>query len=109
MSTGSSDESRIAEEIMSALPSGSAVRVCCEDRRLIRYSVQAAGIRLRSVVLDRAALRRLGLDPARTVKVEYLQRDLRQAAKRRSEFRYPRAIRRASVRPAEIGRVASVR
>lgn len=87
-----SDESRIAEEIMSVLPAGIA-RAVTDDRDSLRFSVRAKNLRLRSIVFCRASLRRLLHDPLREVKVEYLQRDLLQSAEKRAEFRYPRANR----------------
>ena len=86
------EEARLAQEIMSALPAGVA-RVCSDDRESLRYSVTAEGLKLRTVVLSRASLRRLQSDPARAVKVEYLQRDLIRSATRRAEFHYPRLSR----------------
>jgi hypothetical protein len=83
------DESRIAEEIVSVLPAGIA-RACSPEKHTIRYSVRGEGMRLKTIVFNRESLRRLLDDPARGVKVEYLQRDLLQAATRRGEFRYPR-------------------
>jgi hypothetical protein len=86
------DETRIAEEIVGVLPEGSVVRICSDDRQSIRYAVRGAGLKLQSVVLRRASLRKLQNDPARAVKVEYLQRELAEAAARRNEFRYPRPV-----------------
>jgi len=83
------DESRIAEEIVSVLPAGIA-RACSPEKQTIRYSVRGEGMKLKTIVFNRESLRRLLDDPARAVKVEYLQRDLLQAAGRRGEFRYPR-------------------
>lgn len=83
------DESRIAEEIVSVLPAD-IVRACSPEKHTIRYSVRADGMKLRTIVFNRESLRRLLDDPARAVKVEYLQRDLLQSAGRRSDFRYPR-------------------
>lgn len=85
------DETRMAEEIVNVLPSGVA-REFSAQRDAIRYAVRADGMRLRTIVLSRASLRRLIDDPAREVKVEYLQRDLLAAAAHRSEFRYPRPL-----------------
>jgi hypothetical protein len=85
------DETRMAEEIVNVLPSGVA-REFSAERDAIRYAVRADGMRLRTIVLSRASLRRLIEDPARDVKVEYLQRELLQAASQRSEFRYPRPL-----------------
>ena len=85
------DETRMAEEIVNILPSGVA-RELSAERDAIRYAVRADGMRLRTIVLSRVSLRRLIDDPARAVKVEYLQRDLLDAALHRSEFRYPRPL-----------------
>jgi len=85
----SMDETRLAEEIVSVLDAG-AVRVCSDDRESIRYAVRAPGLKLRSVVFSRPALRRLLFDRAGLVKIEYLQRDLLRSAATRTEFSYPR-------------------
>ncbi len=82
------DETRMAEEIVSILPSGVA-REFSAERDAIRYAVRAEGMRLRTIVLRRASLRRLIDDPARDVKLEYLRRDLLDASAHRTEFRYP--------------------
>jgi hypothetical protein len=87
------DETRIADEIVRVLPEGSVVRVCSDDRESIRYAVRDASLKLHSIVLRRSSLRKLINDPARNVKVEYLGRELSQAATQRSEYRYPRPIR----------------
>ncbi len=86
-------ETEVAREIVSALPNGSVARVCCDDGEALRFAVSGGGLKLRSIVLDRESLRRLNADPARDVKIEYLQRDLATSAGRRAEFRYPRHSR----------------
>ena len=83
------DETRMAEEIVSILPAG-VVRQCSPEKTTIRYTLRADGLKLRTIVFSRASLRRLIEDPARAIKVEYLQRDLLDSATRRAEFRYPR-------------------
>ena len=83
------DESRIAEEIVSVLPAGVA-RACSPEKNTIRYTVRAAGMKLQTIVLSRASLRRLIDDPAREIKLEYLRRDLLLSASTRKEFSYPR-------------------
>ena len=97
------DENRIADEIISVLPAGVA-RACSPERDVIRYAVRGAGMKLRTIVFRRASLRRLADDPARAVKIEYLQRDLVATAGRRAEFHYPRLSRiftpAAPARPA---------
>ena len=92
-SFGNPEESRLAQEIVSVLPAGSVARACSDDRNSVCYSITADGLKLRSVVLSRASLRRLQSDPARAVKIEYLQRDLIRSAMRRAEFHYPRVSR----------------
>src|SRR5688500_7617254 len=84
------DETKLAQEIVAVLPSGSVARFCSDDADSIRFAVQAADLKLRSVVLSRASLRRLLSDAASAVKIEYLQRELLRSAVRRSEFRHPR-------------------
>lgn len=83
------DETRIADEIVSVLPAG-IMRQCSPESATIRYSLRAEGMKLQTVIFSRKSLRKLIADPARAVKVEYLQRDLLESATRRSEFRYPR-------------------
>jgi hypothetical protein len=83
------DESRIAEQIVGVLPAGVA-RACSPDKHSIRYSVRGEGMKLQTIVFNRASLRRLFDDPASAVKIEYLQRDLLKSAGQLREFRYPR-------------------
>ena len=87
------EENRIAEEILSVLPQGSVARVCSDDRDSVTFTVSSVLLRLKAVTLDRESLLRLHSDPARAVKIEYLQRDLLRSAIRRAEFRYPRVSR----------------
>ncbi len=86
------DENRIAEEIVSVLPAG-VLRACSAERDVIRYAVRSDRFKLRTISFSRASLRRLLEDPARPVKIEYLQRDLLASAGRRTDFRYPRLVR----------------
>ncbi|HEX3071152.1 MAG TPA: hypothetical protein VHX14_21485 [Thermoanaerobaculia bacterium] len=83
------DETRLAEKIVGVLDAD-AVRVCSDDRDSIRFAIRSAGMKLRSIVLRRWALRRLLNDPTGAVKVEYLQRELRRSAEHRIEYTYPR-------------------
>ena len=98
------EETRIAQQIVSALPNGSVARVCSDDAESLRFAVSGDGLKLRSIVLDRESLRRLNADPARDIKVEYLQRDLATSAGRRAEFRYPRHSRIVR-RPSKAARL----
>jgi hypothetical protein len=86
------DEAKLADEIVGVLDPA-VVRACSEVRDAIRYAVRGKSLKLRSILLRRDALRRLLTDPARSVKVEYLKRDLLRAAFHRTEFRYPHLTR----------------
>jgi len=92
------DETKLAEEIVDILPTGVA-RELSADRDAIRFAVRADGMRLRTIILRRTSLRRLIDDPARDVKVEYLQRDLLRSATHRTEFQYPRPLSRPVTTP----------
>ena len=102
---------RLAQEIVSVLPQGSTARVCADEGEALRFVVNGDGLKLRSIVLDRESLQRLTSDPARDVKIEYLQRDLATSAGRRAEFRYPRhsrVVRRASSKPGRLAATLAV-
>ena len=92
-------ELNLAEEILSALPEGSVMRVCSDDRDTLRYAVRAGGMKLRQITLSRASLRRLAEDPLSRVKIDYLRRDIARSAGRRESYQYPRQIKRATRRP----------
>lgn len=83
------DETQLAEEIVSVLEP-SALRACSPERDVIRYAVRSAAMKLRTIIFNRAALRRLLSDAAALVKIDYLKRDLLRAAEQRGEYRYPR-------------------
>jgi len=95
------DETKLAEEIVSVMDAR-VVRVCSDDRENVRFAVRGP-MKLRSIVLGRAALRRLLHDRDGAIKIEYLQRDLLRTAATRSEFVYPR---RSAVLPAQERLVA---
>ena len=88
------DDTTLAEEIVSVLDAR-VVRVCSDDRENLRYAIRGP-MRLRSVVLGRAALRRLLHDRDGAVKIEYLQRDLLRYAGERGEYVFPR---RSAINP----------
>src|SRR5690242_10288420 len=93
---GDSSE-RLAEAIVGVL-SAVALRVeCIADRGDICYQVRSRSLKLRSIVLNRASLRRLLTATNGVVKIEYLKRDLLRTAEQQTEFRYPRRSRRAAV------------
>jgi hypothetical protein len=85
----SGSETALADEIVSVLRSA-ALRVFSLGGEGIRYTVRGATLKLRSIVLDRKALRRLLRDPMVAVKIEYLKRDLLRCAAQTVEYRYPR-------------------
>lgn len=89
MSTKAVDETKLAEEIVGVVGQD-VVRVCSDDRESLRFAVRSAAMKLRTIVLNRASLRRLLLDPLGEVKIAYLKRDLRRAIGQRSEYIFPR-------------------
>ena len=88
------DETKLAEEIVSVVD-GRVVRVCSDDRENVRFAIRGP-MKLGSVVLGRAALRRLLHDRDGAVKIEYLQRDILRSAEQRGEYVYPR---RSAINP----------
>ena len=88
---------RVAAAIVGVL-SSVALRVeCGNDRAAICYAVRSRSLRLRSIVLNRAALRRLVTAANGPVKIEYLKRDLLRTALHRAEYRYPRSRKREAI------------
>lgn len=86
-SRGDSSE-RLAEAIVGVL-SVVAMRVECAARGYICYAVRSRSLKLRSIVLNRASLRRLLTATNGVVKIEYLKRDLLRTAPHGTEYRYP--------------------
>ena len=84
------DDTRLAAEIVGVLDPA-VVRACSDERDAIRFVVRGASLKLRTIVLNRNALRRLLSDPSAAVKIEYLKRDLLRSATQRKAYRYPRA------------------
>src|SRR2546430_2657873 len=107
MSTKQIDETKLADEIVGVI-GPDAVRVCSDDRESLRFSIRAAGLKLRSIVLNRASLRRLLLDPLGEIKIAYLKRDLKRAIGQRAEYVYPRRSAIAGTSP-EGPRLAAAR
>jgi hypothetical protein len=94
-------EREIANEILQVLPG--APRVQSEDRDTITYALPTAfGLKLATIVFAKRSLRKLEVDPARDVKIDYLQRDLIRCAKRRTEYRYPHTFLPARKRTATL-------
>jgi hypothetical protein len=87
--TAEGSDTTIAEQIVSVLKFP-ALRLRSIADTTISYTVRDTSLKLRSVILDRGALRRLLLDSDRAVKVEYLKRDLLRSAKLFRVYRYPR-------------------
>ena len=83
------EEVRLAAEIVSVLDP-SALRACPAERDVIRYAVRGNRLKLRTIIFDREALRRLLGTREGAVKIDYLKRDLIRAMMSRVEYRYPR-------------------
>ena len=108
MGTKAIDETKLAEEIVEVVGS-EVVRVCNDDRETLRFAIRSAALKLRSIVLSRASLRRLLLDPLGEVKIAYLKRDLHRAASQRTEYVFPRKSLIARVKNAAPPRLAAAR
>ena len=90
MRTRGDSSERLAAAIVGVL-SVMAMRVECATERVnICFAVRSQRLKLRSIVLNRAALRRLLTATNGVVKIEYLKRDLLRMARHRVEYRYPR-------------------
>jgi len=78
--------------IVRVLPHSAGARVAQDDAEVIAIELpDRKGERLRRALFSRAAVGELLADASREVKVEYLQREISQAARsRRHEYRYPR-------------------
>ena len=85
----SGNETAVAEEIVSVLKFA-ALRVYSEWGDAIRYTVRGTSLKLRSIVLNREALRHLVQDPIGAAKIDYLKRDLLRCSVRAAEYHYPR-------------------
>lgn len=92
---GDSSE-RLAEAIVNVLSAVPQRVECGGNRGDICYEVRSRSLKLRSIVLNRASLRRLLSATNGVVKIEYLKRDLLRMASRRAEYRYPNRARRAA-------------
>jgi len=100
------EEARLAAEIVSVFDPA-ALRACSPERDVIRYAVRSRGLKLRTIVLDRDALRRLLESADGAVKIEYLKRDLLRSATQRTEYRYPRpSVARTRAEQPEKARAA---
>jgi hypothetical protein len=96
------DENKLAAEIVSVLDPA-ALRACSPERDVIRYAVRGKSLKLRSIIFDRAALRRLLGESDGAVKIDYLKRDLIRAIMSRVEYRYPRpSVARTADEQSEV-------
>ena len=93
----SQTERELVLAIVRVLPHAAGARVAQEDGEVIAIELpDHKGAMLRLAVFSKAAVGDLLDDESRDVKVEYLQRDIRRAARSRREFRYPRQFQTAS-------------
>lgn len=84
---------RLAREIVAVIPEEFLV-LEGDDAEEIRFRVRGSkgSWKVRTIVFGRESLERLDRDPLRSVKVEYLQRELLRVAPRRQLWGYPRAL-----------------
>ena len=87
----------VAARIMEVLPFD-RIELEEEDDETLRYTVFDPSWTLTSVVFLKKSLRRLASDPHRSIKIEYLRRDLLWSTTGRRSFVYPSALRAALIR-----------
>ena len=86
-------ELELAQQVVSAIGPDLMTESVCEDEETIRINLRPSnGSRLASLVFSREGLRKLGEDPKRGVKIEYLRKDIARAAESRREYRYPHSL-----------------
>jgi len=88
---------RLAAAIVAVLKSAAQPVACDTGSDAFCYAVRSRSLKLRSIVLNRAALQRLLTATNGVVKIEYLKRELLRAAMYRAEFRYPRRRRQKAI------------
>lgn len=85
--------SRIAREIISVIPNELISRFEeFPDRLQFRIAQNHDGWQVQRVILARESLEKLDGDPSRDVKIEYLKRELANAARTRRVWTYPRTL-----------------
>lgn len=100
---------RLALDILEPMTLGQLPELVQEDSQSLRFRIRRRlGWRLRTVVFSKRALENLEVDPARDVKVDYLQRDMARMAPSRAEYRYPHAFGQRPDNPAPL-RIALAR
>jgi len=93
---------RLAAAIVGVLSAVARRVECATDSDAICYAVRSRSLRLRSIVLNRASLRRLLTATNGVVKIEYLKRDLLRTAAHQAEYRYPRRRGRTAIEQPAI-------
>jgi hypothetical protein len=84
---------RLAREVLGVIPE-EFLALEADDAEEIRFRVRGSrgSWKIRTIVFGRESLERLDRDPLRSVKVEYLQRELLRVAPRRQIWGYPRPL-----------------
>lgn len=89
-----SPELAVAEELIGGLAAESVETRVERDRILVRLRKQ--GWKLTQLVFSIASLRNLATDRHREVKIEYLEREIAEAARERRTYAYPRNLARCA-------------
>ncbi len=85
-----SADMRVAEQLLRLLPGVTAEMF--EDDQTIRIRLRKPGWKLASIVLWKSALAKLQKDPMRSVKIEYLGRDIRRVGASAVRYQFPRRL-----------------
>lgn len=83
---------RLAQEIISVFPEELILRTEEFPDRIQFRIGKCDGLELQRVIFGRQSLERLDRDPNRDVKIDYLRRELANAARTRRTWSYPRAM-----------------
>lgn len=86
-------EYEVADELVRSIEPGVKAVSVQGDGETIRIRLQGAkGWTLDRLVFSREGLRKLDADPDRSIKMEYLRRDILRSGPTRREYRYPRTL-----------------
>lgn len=88
-----SAEIELASLLLRSMGKAADGAILVEDDATVRFRLPTRpGRKLASVVFGKASLRKLLGDPAASVKLEYLERDLQRAMMERRVFRFPHTL-----------------
>lgn len=87
-----SEEMMVAERLLSRL-APECGELVADNERVIAFRLRKNGWKLSRLVFSRDSLRKLAADCLQPVKLDYLERDIKRLACRRSSYVYPYRLR----------------